>query len=215
MSALTVLVALRVDAESTHTELVELAEATNSVPAYLQVGRPSLRRVLDDAAARGVRTIRLVQAPGQHGKPGRSWLSRVAGHWVRENPEVVVTVEDSSGRQQLVTGREAPLQSPAWEELPAFRRHVLVCRGPRCAAQDSERTAQELAASVTAAGLGDEDVMLTQSGCLYPCNHAPVVAVYPDDIWYGGITADSAAQLVAEHLVQGRPLSRATLPRRR
>lgn len=192
---LAVLVALRIDAAARHTELLDLAEATGSALAYLQAGEPGLLGVLDRAAADGVTTIRLVQVPGETGKPGRSWLRRVAGDWVRSHPDVAVTV---AGRD--VTGGEAPLQSPAWEHLPDFGHHVLVCRGPRCAARDAESVAEQVSRSLTARGIDDDAVLVSQTGCLYPCNHAPVVAVHPADAWYGRVGVGDVDALLADQL---------------
>src|SRR5690606_414253 len=105
------------------------------------------------------------------------------------------------------------LESPAWEHLPGFRHHVLVCRGPRCSAKRSVDTAQALSASLDARGLSDDDVLVTQTGCLFPCNHAPVVAVHPDDVWYGPVAPQNSDRLVDDHLLAGRRLDDLRLPR--
>lgn len=188
-----VLVALTVDGTSRHDGLADLARATGCSLAYLQVGTPSLVEELDRLAASGADEVRLVQAPGERGKPGRSWLRRVAGHWVREHGGAVrVTVADRE-----VTGSEAPLSSPAWEDVPGHRHHVLVCRGPRCAARGAADTAVAIDEALQARGLGSEDVLVAQTGCLYPCNQAPVVVIHPEDAWYGPVDASQASSLVA------------------
>jgi (2Fe-2S) ferredoxin len=64
-----------------------------------------------------------------------------------------------------------------------------------------------------AAGLGDRDVLVTHTGCLFPCNQAPVVCVQPDAVWYGGIDAEAARQIVTEHLVADSPVESRRLPR--
>ncbi len=82
-----------------------------------------------------------------------------------------------------VTGREAGLTSPAWQEVPPVRYHLLVCRGPRCNARGGDRTHAALSAELHRRGVTDEDVLMTQTGCMYPCNHAPLVVVHPDGRW--------------------------------
>ena len=47
------------------------------------------------------------------------------------------------------------------------------------------------------AGLGDNDVLVTHTGCQFPCNQAPVVSVQPDDVWYGDVDPDTARAIVA------------------
>lgn len=42
------------------------------------------------------------------------------------------------------------------------------------------------------------------SGCLEPCLAGPTVVVYPDNVWYGGVTVDDVEQIIDEHLVGGR-----------
>lgn len=36
------------------------------------------------------------------------------------------------------------------------------------------------------------------------CGEGPIVAVYPDGIWYRNVSEEDAAQLVAEHLLGDR-----------
>src|SRR5215467_9894352 len=49
---------------------------------------------------------------------------------------------------------------------------------------------------------GAIDVIVTPCGCLGPCFDGPNAVVYPDAVWYGGLTPDDAPQLV-EHLITG------------
>ncbi|WP_436701767.1 (2Fe-2S) ferredoxin domain-containing protein [Nocardioides sp. BYT-33-1] len=207
MSRAVVLVPLGVDAARHAEELREVAAATGSSLAFLQAGTPSLADELDRLAATGARRIELVGL-GLGAPTARSWLRRVAGHWRRANAGVELVL---TGR--AVTGEEAPLTSPAWEDVPGHARQVLVCRGPRCSARGSAATATALDAELRRRGLGDDDVLVTQTGCLFPCNQAPVLVVHPDDIWYGGVRPGVVPDLVDEHLLGGRPLSSARLPR--
>ena len=56
-------------------------------------------------------------------------------------------------------------------------------------------------------GQGDDDVLITHTGCQFPCNQAPVVSVQPDDVWYSHVDPDVARRIAKEHLVEGRPLA--------
>jgi (2Fe-2S) ferredoxin len=58
-----------------------------------------------------------------------------------------------------------------------------------------------------AAGLAGR-VRINKSGCLDQCEHGPMVVVYPDAVWYGGVRPEDAAEIVNEHLVAGRPVER-------
>ncbi|TMK53704.1 MAG: (2Fe-2S) ferredoxin domain-containing protein [Actinobacteria bacterium] len=44
------------------------------------------------------------------------------------------------------------------------------------------------------------------TGCLEPCLAGPTVVVYPDNVWYGGVTVDDVERIIDEHLVRGRPV---------
>lgn len=207
MSAAVVLVPLGVDAERHAEDLRAVAAATGARLAFLQAGTPALADELDELAARGVTDVELVGL-GLGAPTARSWLRRVAGEWVRRNPGVAVVVA-----RRPVTGTEAPLTSPAWEDVPQHARQVLVCRGPRCSARGSAATATALADALRRHRLGDDDVLLTMTGCLFPCNRAPVVVVHPDDAWYGAVDPARARRIVGDHLVGDSPVSEHLLAR--
>ena len=189
-----VLVGMGVDAPARDTDLLTLAGAVGARVAYLQVGTPTLDAVLDELAAADVGArVQLVAAPtAGAAAPARSWLRRVTSDWIRRNPEMLtIDVAD-----RPVHGAEAGLSSPAWEQVPGHRRHVLICRGPRCTARGAAATAAAIDARLRDAGLGEGSVLVAHTGCLYPCNHAPVVVVHPDDQWWGPVSADDAQTLV-------------------
>jgi (2Fe-2S) ferredoxin len=99
--------------------------------------------------------------------------------------------------------------------LPAFERHVFVCCNarpegasrPSCTRDGSSALHAELQQGVKAAGLGGR-VRINKSGCLDQCEHGPTVVVYPEAVWYGNVQPKDAAEIVAEHLVAGRPVER-------
>lgn len=199
--------------------LADLGERHGASLAHLQVGDPSLRSELDRLADAGEQQIVLVGAAFGTA-PGNSWLRRIAAHWWRQRanpPEILVAtglldhendeLEPLLARARPISGTEAPLESAAWEDLPEHRHQVFVCRGPRCTARGGDAVAAALGDALAAAGYGDDDVLLTQTGCQFPCNHAPVVTVQPEDVWYGRVDDSAAHQIVEEHLVSGQPVA--------
>ncbi|QRY61289.1 (2Fe-2S) ferredoxin domain-containing protein [Gordonia sp. PDNC005] len=194
-------------------------------------GQSTVVEALDDAAAAGAATVLVVSGQTVLDRKTDAWFRRVIGHWLRTRtcpPDVSIgrPLSEGSGYAALLIeaidhGGEparattAPLTSPAWQDVPAFNRHLLLCRGPRCSAQGSGETQQAISDALDARGLGDDDVLVTQTGCLFPCNQAPVAVVYPDGTWYSGITPDRVDELVDEHLVGGTPIRRWSAPRRR
>jgi (2Fe-2S) ferredoxin len=47
------------------------------------------------------------------------------------------------------------------------------------------------------------EVMVTNTGCFGICDKGPVAVVYPEGVWYGGLTEDSVEKIVEQHLLQG------------
>lgn len=225
MSAL-VLVGMSVTDVDRRSELLAAAVRHDATVAFLQMGDPSLSRELTRLADAGAASITLVGVDLGPLAPAHSWLRRVAGHWWRERPDprpaVLVATRLVNGLDdldpallelKLISGSEPGLVSAAWEDVTGHRRQVLVCRGPRCTARGAEETVRALVLGTVQAGLGDDDVLLTHTGCQFPCNQAPVVSVQPDDVWYGRVDAAAAGRIVAEHLRDGTPVAEHRLPR--
>lgn len=51
-------------------------------------------------------------------------------------------------------------------------------------------------------------VAVTPCGCLGPCFDGPNLVVYPDGVWYAGVTPGDVAELVEQHLVAGEVVAR-------
>ncbi|MGH8910218.1 MAG: (2Fe-2S) ferredoxin domain-containing protein [Egibacteraceae bacterium] len=50
------------------------------------------------------------------------------------------------------------------------------------------------------------DVKIVAGGCLEACMAGPVIVVYPDDVWYGGVTEDDVPAII-DHLQGGPPVA--------
>lgn len=223
-----VLVGMSVREVDARDRLAAFARSYDAALAFLQVGDPSLSRELTRLADLGHRRIVLVGVSLGTLAPGASWLRRLAAHWWRERgpqaPYVGVATSLLGALEapdlelvldavRPVTGDEAGLTSPAWEDVPSHRHQLLLCRGPRCTALGSDKTAEAMILALMRHGLGDDDVLVTQTACQFPCNQAPVVSVQPEDIWYGAVEPAVGERIVAEHLVGGSPVSEHRLPR--
>lgn len=47
-------------------------------------------------------------------------------------------------------------------------------------------------------------VMVTNTGCMTVCNQGPIVVVYPEGIWYGGVKPDDVDRIMDEHIEGGQ-----------
>ncbi|MEO5661912.1 MAG: (2Fe-2S) ferredoxin domain-containing protein [Nocardioides sp.] len=221
-----VLVGMSVTDVDRRLELLAAASDRSATVAFLQMGDPSLSLELTRLADLGATDITLAGINLGPLAPAHSWLRRIAAHWWRERagtkPVLDVAtrlatsldnLDDVLADRKPVTGTEPGLTSAAWEDVTAHQRQVLVCRGPRCTAQGGEETMRALILEMLEAGLGDNDVLVTHTGCQFPCNQAPVVSIQPDDVWYGDVDPDTARSIVHEHLVAGTTVESHRLPR--
>lgn len=91
--------------------------------------------------------------------------------------------------------------------MTSYKMHMLICGGTGCKAADSEEIRRALQFHIEEAGLEDE-VQVVFTGCFGFCEKGPVVKLLPDNTFYVGVTPGDAEELVREHLVKGRRLTR-------
>ena len=85
-----------------------------------------------------------------------------------------------------------------------YRIHAFVCLGGKtCPAQGSEEIWRQLKARVKELGLAEE-IRISKSGCVGQCGYGPMACVYPDGVWYAGLTEGDIEPLLA-HLRAGTP----------
>ena len=65
----------------------------------------------------------------------------------------------------------------------------------------------ELDREIQARGLGSQ-VQLTTSGCMGLCDEGPVMVCYPEGVWYRRVQPSDVPEIVARHLLAGKPVDR-------
>lgn len=91
--------------------------------------------------------------------------------------------------------------------IASYRRHLLVCVGPRCAQDGQAQTLfDSLGDKFKAAGLHEGELRVKRSrvSCFAACKGGPVVCVQPDGTWYYNVTDANMDRIVRQHLVQGQ-----------
>jgi (2Fe-2S) ferredoxin len=90
-----------------------------------------------------------------------------------------------------------------------YRTHVFVCTsGDDCPTQgDVEQFVKYLRGEAARAGLKDE-VRINKAGCFSQCGHGPMMVVYPENVWYGGVQAGDLKDIFESHIQGGRPVER-------
>ena len=122
-------------------------------------------------------------------------------------PEFIENVEQLRALAPVVT---API-----------RHHVFVCTGKSCSAVDSALVKDAFERELKQRGIlfGKEkkgknpkgSVVLTECASVGFCAIGAAVMVYPDGVWYAQVRASDVAEIVEEHLVNGRVVERLAL----
>jgi (2Fe-2S) ferredoxin len=108
-----------------------------------------------------------------------------------------------------MTGGPAPDMAP-------YRRHVLVCTGQYCSPERRGRGLYSLLAQLLQReGLlfGRDRVKRGETPCLGVCAGGPIAVVYPEGVWYHGVTPVLLGRIVTEHLRGGRVVDEAVFHR--
>ncbi len=88
-----------------------------------------------------------------------------------------------------------------------YRSHVLVCGGTGCTSSGSPRIIEKLEKEIKAQGLADE-VGVVKTGCFGLCALGPIMIVYPEGSFYSMVQEDDIPEIVSEHLLKGRVVTR-------
>jgi (2Fe-2S) ferredoxin len=103
--------------------------------------------------------------------------------------------------------------------MAKFHKHILICTHERpeghssgcCKHANSQEVLLAFKKQIAESGL-KRVVRANQSGCLDQCSKGPVVVVYPDAVWYGGVQADDVAEILEQHVLGDRPVTRLQIP---
>jgi (2Fe-2S) ferredoxin len=103
--------------------------------------------------------------------------------------------------------------------VPKPERHVLVCLNTRppgnpkgsCGEKGSEVIFDQLKAAVKARGLGGR-VIVNRTNCLKHCSRGITVAVYPENVWYSGVSSADVEEICTSHLEGGKVVERLLMP---
>lgn len=83
-------------------------------------------------------------------------------------------------------------------------RHIFLCVGPDCCSEKEGLQSWEiLKDQVKKLGI---PVLRSKAACLRICCSGPWMVIYPEGIWYGGVTPAKCHRIVEEHLLQNKPI---------
>lgn len=98
---------------------------------------------------------------------------------------------------------------------PHLEKHVFICTNRReagnpkgsCAERGADEVRDAFKKLVHERGMKGR-VRANAAGCLDQCARGVTVVVYPEQVWYGGVTAADVPEIVQSHLVDGVPVER-------
>lgn len=98
------------------------------------------------------------------------------------------------------------------------KHHIFVCTSTRAGGQQKGLCHGKASVEVLSAfleeiedqGLSGE-VYISNTGCLGLCEQGPIVIVYPDNVWYGGVTPEDVEEIMEEHILSGQVVERLLL----
>jgi (2Fe-2S) ferredoxin len=207
--------------ERLRTEVASLPGVERAVFAFWEQGAPSLRQALQGLVQNETGTIMIVPLTVPTDRSFETWLPRVVQRWqagdARPWPEIRVAplIADhralasllgaavaSGGNVLAVPGKRTnQLQG---SRVPLQKRCVLVCLGSSCNGAGSALIWGHLrntqAHLLRAAG----DITAAKASCLGPCALAPVVQVWPEGTYYGGVDEGATDRIIQDHLLGGK-----------
>ena len=101
-----------------------------------------------------------------------------------------------------------------WLPMTGFRKHIFICTNQRDGAADLScepkgGTAVQVRFKERLKALGiNIDVRANKAGCLDACQHGVVLVIYPDALWYGGVTVDDVDEIIEKSIVNSEKIER-------
>ncbi len=99
--------------------------------------------------------------------------------------------------------------------MKRFEKHIFVCENVRppddsrgcCSAKGSLEVRALLKKRIKELGLKGK-VRANSSGCLDACEFGASVVVYPEEVWYGGVTVNDVEEILQSHILNNKPVER-------
>lgn len=139
-------------------------------------------------------------------RPGSAMRFRVGPAPAVMEAYSTLAVELSAAALQTPQVEEKP-DKPLGSIVPKHDRRLVVCMGGPCSDKGAALTWGHLRNEQQRLDLRNKHgLMSAKASCLGPCNLAPVVQVYPEGIYYGGIGEAEMDRIIESHLVGGQPV---------
>ena len=96
-----------------------------------------------------------------------------------------------------------------------YKHHVFFCVNQReegaacCAAKGAQEMRDYAKKKIKALKLtGRGKCRINNAGCMDRCDEGPVIAIYPEGVWYTYVDKEDIDEIIDEHLLNGRVVAR-------
>ena len=104
--------------------------------------------------------------------------------------------------------------------MSKFEKHIFICTNQRpdgnprgcCNPSGNAELHRAFKEKLAERGIPNSKVRANKAGCLDQCEAGPTVAVYPDAVWYGGVTPADVDEIIDSHIIGGHPVERLIIP---
>ena len=87
-----------------------------------------------------------------------------------------------------------------------LRLQILICKGTGCVSARSDLIKENFDKALEDYKINDVEALIT--GCFGFCGEGPIVKVEPDNVFYTHVSPEDVNEIVAEHIIHGRPVKR-------
>lgn len=106
--------------------------------------------------------------------------------------------------------------------MKRFEKHIFICENKRpeghprgcCFEKGSVQLKDKFKDRIKELGLNSL-IRTNSSGCLDACEFGASMVIYPEQIWYGGVTLDDVEEIIQSHLIENQPVERLTIKDKR
>lgn len=99
--------------------------------------------------------------------------------------------------------------------MKRFEKHIFVCENKRperdpkgcCANKKSPEVRALFKKRLKELGISSS-VRSNAAGCLDACEYGITIVVYPEQVWYGGVTLDDVEEILQSHIIRNIPVER-------
>ena len=99
--------------------------------------------------------------------------------------------------------------------MKRFDKHIFICENQRpaghprgcCKDKGGSEVKELFKKRLKELGL-NSSVRANTAGCLDACEFGVTVVVYPEQIWYGGVTINDVEEIIQSHIISNKPVER-------